>query len=428
MASRRAGAPPLVANGPLAPIQLGLRANWRQFALLVTINAFVGAMVGLERAILPVLGESEFGLASRTAILAFIASFGATKALANLAAGALADRIGRRRLLVAGWLIGIPVPLLIIAAPAWDWVVAANLLLGVNQGLCWSMTVVMKVDLVGPARRGLALGINEFSGYVAVGVSAIVATEIAAATALRPQPFLIGSALAAAGLLLSLATRESSGHTRIEAIGREAGPVPSLREVFVLSTWKDRALSAANQAGLVSNLNDAIAWGVLPLAFAASGRDLHEIGLLAGIYPVVWGVSQIGTGALSDVIGRRWLVVSGMFVQGGALVLLAASPGFELALGAMIALGLGTALAYPTLLAVVSDVAHPRWRATALGVYRSWRDAGYVVGALIGGVVADRLGLNSAIGVVAALTLLSGAVALFRLPESGPRTHTHASP
>ena len=418
LADRGVGAFGPVTSPPPGEARLGLGPNWQQFALLVAINAFVGAMVGLERAILPILGEHEFGVASRVALLTFIAGFGATKALTNLGAGVLADRVGRKRLLVTGWLIGLPVPVLIILAPSWDWVVAANLLLGVNQGLCWSMTVIMKVDLVGPRRRGLALGINEFAGYVAVGLSAFAGSEIAAATALRPQPFLVGLAVAIVGLGLSLLTKDSAAHVRAEVTSHVAEPPPSIREIFVRCTWGDRALSAASQAGLVNNLNDGVAWGLLPLFFLASGRDLQQVGVLAGVYPTVWGVAQLGTGALSDAIGRRWLVVGGMFLQAAALGLVATSPGFAIAFVAMSTLGLGTALVYPTLLAVVSDVAHPQWRATATGMYRFWRDAGYLIGALIAGVVADQLGLKWAIGVVAVLTLASGLVALIRLPET----------
>jgi len=381
-------------------------------------------MVGLERAILPVLGEHEFGVASRTALLAFIASFGAAKALTNLAAGMLADRVGRKGLLIAGWLIGLPVPVLIILAPSWEWVVAANLLLGLNQGLCWSMTVIMKVDLVGPIRRGLALGINEFAGYVAVGLSAFAGSEIAAASALRPQPFIFGVLIAVLGLGLSLPAKDSSLHARSEATSRPPERPPSMRELFLRSAWRDRALSTASQTGLVNNLNDGVAWGLLPLLFLASGRDLQQVGVLAGVYPTVWGVAQLATGALSDAIGRRGLVVGGMFLQAAALGLIATSPGFAVAFLAMSTLGLGTALVYPTLLAVVSDVAHPDWRATATGMYRFWRDAGYLIGALVAGVVADRLGLNWAVAVVAALTFASGLMALVRLPE----THVAAEP
>jgi MFS family permease len=425
VADRGDGAFALVVT-PDVGIRLGLRANWRQFALLVAINAFVGAMVGFERAILPVLGEQEFGVASRAALLTFIASFGATKALTNLAAGALADRVGRRRLLIAGWLFGLPVPVLIIFAPSWEWVVVANLFLGLNQGLCWSMTVIMKVDLVGPSRRGLALGINEFAGYLAVGLAAFAGSELAAATALRPQPFLFGLAIAILGLGLSLATRESVGHARAEAQDHPARPSPSLRDIFLRTAWRDRALSAASQAGLVNNLNDGVAWGLLPLLFLASGRDLQQVGVLAGAYPAVWGVAQLATGAISDALGRRWLVVGGMFVQAAALGVLATAPGFWLALAAMAALGLGTAFVYPTLLALISDVADPQWRATAIGAYRFWRDAGYVIGAVVAGVVADRLGLEWAVVVVAALTLISGLVALGRLPETHARSSSGA--
>ena len=399
-------------------VRLGLRSNWKQFALLVVINAFVGAMVGLERAVLPVLGEHDFGIASRTVLLAFVASFGATKALTNLAAGVLADRVGRKKLLIAGWCVGIPVPLIIILAPTWEWVVAANLLLGVNQGLCWSMTLIMKVDLVGPARRGLALGINEFAGYFAVGISAIAGSEIAAATALRPEPFLLGAAIAIMGLFLSFAASDSASHARVEAASVPAQSALSVREILVRSIWRDRALSSASQAGLVNNLNDGAAWGLLPLLFLSVGLDLQEVGLLAGIYPAVWGAAQLGTGSLSDAIGRRWLIVVGMFVQAAALALVATARDFVPALIAMTALGLGTAMVYPTLVAVVSDVVHPQWRATAIGVYRLWRDSGYVIGALLGGVVADRLGLSWAIAAVAALTFSSGLVALGRLPET----------
>jgi len=399
-------------------VRLGLRSNWKQFALLAVINAFVGAMVGLERAVLPVLGEHDFGIASRTVLLAFVASFGATKALTNLAAGVLADRVGRKKLLIAGWCVGIPVPLIIILAPTWEWVVAANLLLGVNQGLCWSMTLIMKVDLVGPARRGLALGINEFAGYFAVGISAIAGSEIAAATALRPEPFLLGAAIAIMGLFLSFAASDSASHARVEAASVPAQSALSVREILVRSIWRDRALSSASQAGLVNNLNDGAAWGLLPLLFLSVGLDLQEVGLLAGIYPAVWGAAQLGTGSLSDAIGRRWLIVVGMFVQAAALALVATARDFVPALIAMTALGLGTAMVYPTLVAVVSDVVHPQWRATAIGVYRLWRDSGYVIGALLGGVVADRLGLSWAIAAVAALTFSSGLVALGRLPET----------
>ncbi len=367
-------------------IRLGLRANWRQFALLVLINAFVGAMVGLERTVLPLLGEQEFGLASRTSILAFVASFGATKALANLAAGRLADRVGRKAVLLVGWAIGLLVPIVVIAAPTWGWVVFANALLGVNQGLCWSATVMMKLDLVGPARRGLALGVNEFAGYVALGIAALAGAQIAHATSLRSGPFVLAAVVAALGGLASIFVRETRGHAELEASQRQdATPSSSFRRVFADVSWRHPALFTTNQAGLVNNLNDGVAWGLLPLFFAGAGLSLGEVGLLAATYPGVWGLAQLAT-------------------------------------------GVGTALVYPTLLAVVSDVVHSSERASATGVYRFWRDAGYLFGALLAGTLADRLGVSWAIEVVAALTLASGIVVLARLPETHRPAHSATTP
>lgn len=400
-------------------IQLGLRANWRQFALLVLINAFVGAMVGLERAVLPLLGEQEFGLASRASILAFVASFGATKAVANLIAGRLADRAGRKAVLLLGWAVGLFMPIVVIAAPTWEWVVFANALLGVNQGLCWSATVMMKVDLVGPTRRGLALGVNEFAGYVALGIAAFGGAQIAGASSLRTGPFVLAAVVAALGGLASTFVRETRDHAELEASKRQdPAPSPSFRRVFADMTWRHPALFSASQAGLVTNLNDAVAWGLLPLFFARSGLNLGEVGLLAAVYPGVWGVTQLATGALSDAVGRKPLIVAGMALQAWALASLVPFAGLVPWLGAMATLGLGTALVYPTLLAVVSDVVHPSQRASATGVYRFWRDAGYVVGALLAGALADGLGVEWAIEVVAVLTLASGIVILVRLPET----------
>ncbi|HEX5501186.1 MAG TPA: MFS transporter [Thermomicrobiales bacterium] len=403
-----------------APIRLGLRANWRQFALLVLINAFVGGMVGVERTVVPLLATQDYGLASRTAILAFIASFGAVKALSNLAAGVLGDRVGRRRLLIAGWLVGLPVPLLVLAAPSWGWVVAANALLGVNQGLCWSSTVVMKVDLVGPARRGLALGVNEAAGYGAVALAALASGYLAAAHGLRPAPFLLALALALAGLLLSVCcARETHGHARHEAALRPAaGPRPTFGAIFRRTSWRDRTLFAASQAGLVNNLNDGLAWGLFPLFFAAAGLGVERIGVLAALYPGVWGLGQLFTGALADRVGRKGPIVAGMWTQAAALGLLLLTRGFGPWAAAMALLGLGTALVYPTLLTVVADVAHPEWRASAVGVYRLWRDVGYVAGAILAGLLADLLGVSWAIAGVGALTFASGLVALARLSET----------
>jgi MFS family permease len=412
------------AATPPAP-RLGLRANWEQFALLMLVNAFVGGMVGLERTVVPLLAEAEFGLASKTLILSFIVSFGLVKALANLFAGALSDRLGRKGVLVVGWLIGLPAPVLVMLAPTWEWVIAANVLLGINQGLCWSTTVIMKIDLVGPARRGLAMGLNEAAGYGAVALAALAAGYVAAATALRPYPFYLGIAFALAGLVLSaVLVRETGGHARHEAtlIAPVASPAaaPSFGQIFLLTSWKDRALFAMSQAGLVNNLNDGLAWGLLPLYFATAGLPLEQISLLAAAYPAVWGLAQLGTGALSDWLGRKWLIAAGMAVQGAALFLFVLGRGFWPWLGAAVLLGLGTALVYPTLLAAIGDVAHPSWRASAVGVYRLWRDGGYAVGALLAGVLADLLGMGWAIGAVGGLTVASGVIVAGVMRETLP--------
>ena len=426
-------------QGTQSVVQLGLRANWQQFTLLVIVNAFVGGMVGLERSIVPLLGQRVFGLASTTAVLSFIVSFGVVKALANLFAGRLSDRIGRKDVLVAGWLVGLPVPLLIIFAPSWGWVVFANVLLGINQGLCWSTTVIMKIDLVGPARRGLAMGLNEAAGYGAVSLAAIAAGYLAATYALRPQPFLLGVAFALAGLLLSLFfVRESRGHARHEAAmltspagqaaasapqapppDQQAAP-PSFKDIFLFTSWKNRTLFSVSQAGLVNNLNDGLAWGLFPLFFAAHGLSIAQIGLLAGIYPGVWGATQLLTGALSDRVGRKGMIVAGMLLQGVAIGLIPFTQGFAWWAVDLILLGLGTALVYPTLLAAVSDVVHPSWRASAVGVYRLWRDSGYAIGALLAGVLADLFGVSWAIGAIAGVTFLSGVVASVVMRETLP--------
>jgi MFS family permease len=404
--------------------RLGLRENWAQFALLVLVNAFVGGMVGIERAVLPLLAESEFGLASKTAILSFIASFGIVKALANLFAGRLSDRIGRKGVLIAGWLFGLPVPLIIMVAPSWGWVVFANVLLGINQGLCWSTTVIMKIDLVGPARRGLAMGLNEAAGYLAVSLAALGAGYLAATYALRPQPFILGIIFAVAGLLLSLFfVRESQGHAALEARqhgGDTGAPQPSFAHILLLTSWKDRALFSVSQAGMVNNLNDGMAWGLFPLYFAVAGLSIGEVSLLAAIYPAVWGLAQLGTGALSDWLGRKWLIAAGMVVQALGIFLIMLTRGFWPWAGGAALLGLGTALVYPTLLAAIGDVAHPTWRASAVGVYRLWRDGGYAVGALLAGVLADTLGLSWAIGAVGGLTLLSGIIVAVVMYETLP--------
>jgi MFS family permease len=407
-----------MTSHPSGAPSLGLRANAGQFALLVGVNGLVGGMLGQERTVIPLLAREAFGLTGIPVILSFIVAFGVTKAGANLAAGALADRYGRKPVLVAGWLLGLPVPLLLIWATGWEWVIAANVLLGASQGLTWSTTVIMKIDLVGPARRGLAMGLNEAAGYGALALAALLTGYIAAEAGLRPGPFLFGLAIAGLGLGVSvLFVRETQDHVDLE---RRARPAVPWRVAFRRTTLGDRSLSAASQAGLVNNLNDGMAWGLLPLFYASQGLSIVEIGVLAGTYPGVWALAQVGTGALSDRIGRKGLIVAGMFTQAGAIGLIAASSSFLPWLLAAIALGLGTAMVYPTLLAVIADVADPAWRGSALGVYRLWRDLGFAVGAVVCGVVAERAGIPFAIGVVALLTAGSGLVVLLRMRETFP--------
>jgi MFS family permease len=403
-------------------VRLGLRANLGQFALLVGVNALVGGMVGQERTVLPLLATDVFGIAGATAILTFLLAFGVTKAAANLVAGAMADRFGRQPVLAAGWLVGLPVPIMLILAPNWAWVVFANVLLGLNQGLTWSTTVIMKIDLVGPARRGLAMGLNEAAGYGAVALTALATGAIAQAAGLRPGPFLLGLAYAGLGLGASvLLVRETSGHVAHEQATVARVDRPSWRDVFIRTTFRDRSLSAACQAGLVNNLNDGMAWGLLPLYYAAAGLSIGEIGVLAAAYPAVWAVSQIGTGALSDRVGRRSLIVAGMLLQAAALGLIAASSTFGVWLAAAVVLGLGTAMVYPTLLAAIADVAEPAWRGSAVGVYRLWRDLGFAVGAIVAGTIADAAGIASAIWVIAVTTAASGLIVLVRMRETRPR-------
>jgi len=403
-------------------VRLGLRENLGQFSLLVVVNAFVGAMVGMERSILPAIAEQEFHLAARAAVLSFIVVFGVTKALTNYGAGRLSDRFGRKHVLVAGWLVAAPVPFLLMWAPSWSWVLIANVFLGVSQGLTWSTTVIMKIDLAGSKNRGLAMGINEFAGYTAVAASALATGWIAAHYALRPQPFYLGVGFVAAGLGLSaLVVRETMHHVSHESrLQGELPPeeLPSQREIFWRTSLKDRNLSSISQAGLVNNLNDGMAWGLFPLYFAAARMNLREIGILASIYPGTWGMAQLVMGALSDRAGRKRLIVGGMWVQAlgiGVVVVTGGFPGFA---AGQALLGLGTAMVYPTLLAAIGDVAHPSWRASSVGVYRLWRDLGYAIGALVAGVTADALGLRAAMWLVAALTFASGLVAAVRMQET----------
>ena len=407
-------------TGAAPAIRLGLGANLPQFALLVLINAFVGAMVGLERAILPAIAEQEFHLVARTAVLSFIVVFGLTKAITNYLAGRWSDASGRKRVLVIGWLIAVPVPWLLMWAPSWTWILVANALLGISQGLTWSMTVVMKIDLVGPKQRGLAMGFNEFAGYAAVGMSALITGYVAARYAVRPQPFYAGVGYAAGGLALSmLFVRDTRGHARYEANDRALGEdLPSSHEIFIRTSFTDRSLSAVSQAGLVNNLNDGMAWGLFPIVYGAAGLGLNRIGVLAAIYPAVWGVGQVLTGALSDRIGRKWLIAAGMWIQALAIAMVVLVGDFSSYALCAALLGIGTAMVYPTLLAAIGDVAHPSWRASAVGVYRLWRDLGYAVGAVLAGVVADLLGANTAIASVAAVTFASGVVMAVRFDEA----------
>lgn len=405
----------------LGAVELGLRENWQQFALLVLVNAFVGGMVGLERTVVPLIGSEEFKLASTTAIASFIASFGIAKAFTNLVSGQMADNVGRKRILVLGWLLALPVPLLIIWAPSWSWIIAANVLLGVSQGLTWSMAVIMKIDLVGPKSRGLAIGLNECSGYLMVGATAFLTGWIAAETgALRPEPFYLGIGYGVAALALSaLLVRDTSAHMRAEASLRSDATPITFREVFTLTSFTNRNLFAASQAGLVNNLNDGMSWAILPLFFAARGLGLDQIGVLKALYPAIWGATQVITGPLSDHIGCKGLIVAGMWLQGAALFMVAVSSHFWWWILASMLLGLGTAMVYPTLLAVVSHAAHPSWRARSLSVYRFWRDIGYAVGALIAGMVGDALGLVWAIAVIGLLTVASGTIVALAMQESG---------
>lgn len=398
----------------------GIRRNLPQFTLLVGVNALVGAMIGQERTILPLIAQRIFAMDALVSVLTFLIAFGFVKAVTNLAAGALCDRYGRKPVLVAGWLAAIPVPLLLIWAPSWGWVIVANAFLGVNQGLAWSAAVVMKVDLAGPARRGFALGINEAAGYGAVAITAAVTGLIASRWGLRPEPFLFGIVFVALGLGLSTVfVRETHALARSEASGTHERP-PG-REVFARTSWRDRTLASCCQAGFVNNLNDGLAWGLLPIWFAHAQLSVAAIGVLAALYPAVWGVGQLWTGSLSDRIGRKGLIVAGMLVQAGGLAITASTRSFGPWAAGAVLLGAGTAMVYPTLLALIGDVTHPTWRASAIGVYRFWRDLGFVAGALIAGLVADRFGLASAIGAVAALTAASGWLAWIGVTEPRPR-------
>ena len=400
-------------------VRLGLRENAGQFSLLVLVNAFVGGMIGLERTVVPLVGAQEFGLVLKTAVFSFIVSFGVVKALSNLASGALADAFDRRRVLVSGWLLGVPVPFMIMLAPSWGWIVAANVLLGANQGLAWSMTVLMKIDLVGPRGRGLAVGLNEFAGYLAVGLTALATGYLASAYGLRPEPFYLGVAYVVLGLLVSaLLVRDTGEHVRLEMASHAPEPdALSFREVFALTSFKDRNLFACSQAGLVNNLNDGMSWGVFPIFFSAFGLGVERIGVLKAVYPAVWGTLQVATGPLSDRWGRKGLIAGGMWTQAAGIFVILAGSSFAWWLLGSILLGVGTAMAYPALIAAVSDSSRPSWRARSLSVYRFWRDLGYAVGALSAGIIVDTLGISWAIASVGLLTFLSGVIVMVSMRE-----------
>jgi MFS family permease len=405
-----------------APVRLGLRENWRQFALLIVVNAMVGGMVGIERTVVPLIGSEEFKIQSTMLIVSFIVSFGLVKALANLVSGQLADSWGRKRVLVLGWLVGLPVPFLIAFAPSWGWIVAANALLGINQGLAWSMTVIMKIDLVGPKARGLAVGLNEFAGYFAVGATAFVTGWLASRYGLRPVPIYLGIGYAFIGAILSiLLVRDTRDHVRLEISGQAKKTEPvAFWPIFKLTTFGDRNLFAACQAGLVNNLNDGMSWGLFPLFFASFGLGVERIGVLKAVYPATWGLLQVATGPLSDRWGRKGLIVGGMGVQAVGLFLTALTDTFAWWLAGSLLLGIGTAMVYPSLIAAVSDASHPAWRARSLSVYRFWRDLGYAIGALASGLIADQFGMSWAIGSIGALTFLSGAVVALVMREPTP--------
>ncbi|WP_426297537.1 MFS transporter [Arthrobacter sp. R-11] len=400
---------------------LGLRQNLAQFILLIAVNACVGGTLGQERTVLPLLASDVFHVDRYTSALTYILAFGLAKAATNYFAGTLSDRLGRKPVLLGGWLAAIPVPFMLISGQAWEWMVGANVLLGISQGLTWSTTVMMKLDLVGPSRRGLAMGLNEAAGYLGVATTALATGYLASEYGLRPVPFLLGAAFIALGLGLSVAAvRETRGHSLVEARAHidaheHAHGGLTDRQVFTLTSFRDRSLAAVSQAGMVNNLNDGLAWGLFPVLFAGAGLSLGQIGILAAAYPAVWGAGQLLTGAASDRWGRKWLIVAGMLTQAVGLATVAASRSFGPWLAAAALLGLGTAMVYPTLLAAIGDVAHPAWRARSVGVYRLWRDGGFAVGALLSGVLADLYGIPTAIAAVAAITAASGLLVAFRM-------------
>ncbi|MBB5178815.1 MFS family permease [Planomicrobium koreense] len=401
-------------------IQFGIKENFVNFALLVVTNFFVGSMVGLERTILPIIGEEEFGLASTSAALSFIISFGFSKAIINYFAGAIADRLGRKKVLLLGWSFGLLVPLLVIFASSWWMIVVANIFLGINRGLAWSMTVNMKIDISKPSQRGLAVGLNEFAGYTGVAAMAVVSGFIASSYSPRPEPFYLGIGIVVIGFILSLLVKDTKEFVKLQSAKSPAAPKMTAGEVFMETTFKNKNLASVTFAGLSTNLKDGMAWGLFPIFFAASGLSVPEIGLIVAIYPASWGFFQLFTGALSDRFGRKWFIVGGMWLQALSLWLILAASTYSLWIAGAVLLGLGTAMVYPTLQAAVSDVATPEWRASSMGVYRFWRDSGYAFGALFAGILTDVINIEWAIGLVAILPFSAGLIAAFRLSETLP--------
>lgn len=402
----------------LNKVQVGIRENLLQFSLLVVINLFVGSMVGLERTILPIMGEEQFGIASASAALSFIISFGFSKAIVNFIAGNLADKIGRKQVLLVGWVLGLFVPLLVIFAQSWWVIVFANILLGANQGLTWSMTVNMKIDLAKSTQRGLAVGLNEFAGYIGVGLMAAISGYVASTYSLRPEPFYIGLVIVIVGFILSLTVKDTGEHLRFQAQKQKLTDTIDSKEVFKRTTWKDKNLSSVSFAGMSTNLKDGMAWGLFPIFFASGGLTVGQIGTIVAVYPATWGFFQLFTGALSDRIGRKWLITIGMWVQALSIWWILFVDTYSLWIIGAILLGLGTAMAYPTLIASISDVAHPDWRATSTGIYRFWRDSGYAFGALMSGIITDMVNINWAIGIVAFLPLIAGILTSIRMNET----------
>ncbi len=394
-------------------VKLGLKENWKQFTLLVIVNAFVGGMIGLERTIIPQIAEVDFGLAAKTAILSFIVVFGVTKAITNYYTGTLANRFGRKNLLVAGWILALPVPLLLIYAPSWNWIIAANIFLGISQGLTWSSTVVMKIDLVGEKDRGFAMGLNEFAGYIALAAIAFLTGWIASNYGLRPYPFYIGIALGMVGFVMSwLLIKDTRHHVELES---SSSTIPLLKNVFWDTTWKHKNLGSITQAGLVNNLNDGMVWGLFPLLLVSKGFNLHETGIIVATYPAVWGLGQLYTGKLADKYCKKTLLFLGMFIQGIALIAMIWASSFSWFVTLSVLLGIGTAIVYPTFLAAISDYTHPDQRPKSIGIFRLWRDLGYAIGAILTGLIADRFGLAAPILVIGFLTVASSFIVRFRM-------------